>query len=56
MYKSCEVYRCFYNKDGCCLYDESPLQPPSSKACYDYDEEYNNRYNRYNNKKDEDDD
>lgn len=52
----CEVYRCFYNQDGKCLYDEHPLQPPSSKACYDYDEEYNNRYNRYNNKKDEDDD
>ena len=41
----CEVYRCFYNKDGKCFYDESPLQPVSSKACYDYDEEYNNRYN-----------
>ena len=40
MYRSCEVYKCFYNKGGCCLYDESPCQPPSIKACYDYDEEY----------------
>lgn len=32
----CEVYRCFYNKDGKCFYDESPLQPKSLKACYDY--------------------
>lgn len=52
----CEVYRCFYNKDGKCLYDESPLQPVSSKACYDYDEEYNNRYNNRYNIKNEDDD
>ena len=36
----CEVYRCFYNQNGECLYDESPFQPVSIKFCYDYDEEY----------------
>lgn len=33
----CKYFGCLYNKDGCCNYDNAPLQFPCARACHQED-------------------